>query len=125
LRLEALPLLLLLLLLVLPYAVFSSASSNEACPSQPGRIASKPYADADSRRVNLLRPARVQARIQRGHDLSGKTGGGQAKDLGLTLAGYDPRNLLQVAARTPVAYDAPPSLLLFRTRNPRDPPRVI
>ena len=116
---------LLLPLLAIFYIVCGQSSSTDADRARPEKIASKPHFEADSGRVKLLRPPRVQMRVPRANDLSGRAGGDQWKDLSFTLVSVDPRGPLLARVRLLVASERPPNWLLFRTRNPRDSPRLI
>jgi hypothetical protein len=114
---------LLLPLLAIFYLVCGPAPSTDA---RSEKVASKPHFEADTGRVKVLRPARIQMRVPRAsRDLSGRAGGDRWKDLSLTLVSVDPKGPLLVRVRLLVASERPPSLLLFRTRNPRDSPRLI
>jgi len=113
---------LLLPLLAIFYLVCGPSPSTDA---RPEKVASKLHFEADTGRVKVLRPARIQIRVPRANDLSGRAGGDQWKDLNLTLVSVDPKGPLLVRVRILAASERPPNFLLFRTRNPRDSPRLI
>jgi len=118
-------LLLLPSLLAIFYLVCGPAPSTDANHTRPEKVASKPHFETDTGRVKVLRPARIQMRVPRANDLSGRAGGDQWKDLSLTLVSVDPMGPLLVRVRLLVASERSPNSFLFRTRNPRDSPRLI
>lgn len=116
---------LLLLPLVAIYYLACTSSLAEHQRSQPSRVASKPYADAGTGRVKLLRPARIHVRQPRAHDLGSKGWDDKPKIAALAVVGFTARGPLPALEHTLIAADTRPDMFLFRTRNPRDPPRDL
>jgi len=100
---------------------FAAIPSQEGRRSEPARIASKPYADAGSGRVRVLRPTRIQVRMPRGFHPADKDGE-KLKAAVLHQGGVHAER--GVAALAPPPSEIRPDLFPFRTHNPRDPPRA-